>query len=203
MPGAHCAGDLVFEQGLTRSPGLAPGFLVLCGHLNAAKNHASYFAGEMAQEVFMEGFLVILAILAFLAMFIVPGVLAKSAGAGAVHASQNARASRIARDMEERGKELGFTPDKSFISKGLAFDTTHGLFYIGIEEGRSLSGGIYPFSSLLKYSSGHDWVMEHQKFFLDLTVKDINNPSWRIWFGGDHALLAQVTATIDVVWASK
>jgi len=136
--------------------------------------------------------LVVVGFFGFLYLIIgVPLLLAEKVGIGSLE-----------QDIKRRVEGITFNPDKKFIFShtAIAFDTKEKLFYVGTRLQGPVKGAIYPISKLIKYNSGHDWRGKYQKFFLDLTIDDIASPVWRIWFGGDHHTLAQVTSTIDVVW---
>lgn len=141
---------------------------------------------------------IIIGLLVFVAIFFwIPG----SIGRALVNSRNSSTATDLEKDLLQRSQGTSFSADKIFLrgGGGMAFDTKNSMFYVGTTERGKVRGGIYSITKLIKYGSGHDWLGKHQKFFLDLTVDDIDAPAWRLWFGGDHRSLAELTSTIDVL----
>jgi len=131
-----------------------------------------------------------------------PTLVGAAVGRGLLGAAERKTVGLFARDMESAGEARGFNPSKTFVWAGgsIAFDIVGNTFYIASLEHGRIRSSIYPTAGLMNYSSGHDYIGKHQKFFVDVTIDDLSSPVWRLWFGGDHRKMAELTSTIDVVW---
>lgn len=147
-------------------------------------------------------FLVVIVVLfvAYLALFGF-GTLGRFIGRSLVNDRQNKAADSLMVLMREKAKASGgsFVPKDYIHQRVTAFvlDEAGKQFFIGSASG-GLRGKIYPLSDIINYGSGHGWNGKSQKFFLDVTVNDLECPTWRLLFGSSTAELARVTAAIDV-----
>lgn len=141
------------------------------------------------------------------ALFLAPTLIGLFIGQQ-IQASRE-RAGRRATELSlQRASALhaaGFQPDKRFFGGegGLAFDTGRKLVFISSPVARGQEQGrIYPIGAVLKWRKS-SWTNARnvETHFMDLTVNDVDHPTWRVGFYRDEQTAREAGAMFELLWA--
>ena len=98
-----------------------------------------------------------------------------------------------------------FTPTKTFGWRKslIAFDAERRLVFLADHNTGPMRSKVYPMSALFKYKSGAVFHGKTPMYYVDLSVHDLENPLWRIWFGKKDDEIPPLTSVLEIMWRQE